>query len=281
MKLTKCVPKITEYRLVAENGDKDKCRCAWADFTLEHEFRRLSIRSDSGNYSYNWGRSESQSLLNLLSSVTKEYLLSKISDSNVFDAKASKERLIEHVRYNAESYDFDDIDSIIEEIRSVPEIISEERWLYQVRNIIAQIDWESIPVEKYYPYNAQIIAEFFVTHVQPEIRKEFENNKRYIKVEYTGDNEPIALEEIRNGITQIKDVILLSLNVIDSTRACRNANGKEMSEEEFDAIDPSSDEAWFDDYDFTMKAVIETDMSTSDLMDKLENEGLSVSIWED
>ena len=54
-----------------------------------------------------------------------------------------------------------------------------------------------------------------------------------------------------------------------------------MAEEEFEALDPSSDEAWFDDYDFTMKAVLETDMSTSDLMDKLEDEGLSVSIWEE
>ena len=281
MKLTRCIPKIIEYRLVAEDGDKDKCRCAWADFTLEFEFRRLSIRSDSGNYSYSWGRSETQSLLNLLSSVSKEYLLSKISDNNVFDVRASKERLIESVRYNVESYGIDDVDDMVSQIHDIPNIISEERWLYTVRGLLPKMDWESIPVEKYYPYNAQVIAGFFITHVQPEIKKEFEKAKKYVCIEYTGDNETLALDEVRNSIKRVENVVLLSLDITDSKRACRNANGKEMAEEEFEALDPSSDEAWFDDYDFTMKAVLETDMSTSDLMDKLEDEGLSVSIWEE
>lgn len=280
MKLIKCVPRIIEYRLVAEDGDKDKCRCAWADFTLEFEFRRLSIRSDSGNYSYSWGRSESQSILNLLSNVSKEYLLSKISNKSIFDVKSSKERLIEHVRYNAESYSIEDVDDAIEEINLIPEIITEERWLHNVRHLFAKMDWESIPVEKCYPYNAQIIVDFFIEYVQPQIRKDFDENKKYVCITYTCDNEPMALDEIRNCIKRVNGSILLSLDVTESERACRNANGKELSEEEFDEIDPESDEAWFDDYDFTMKAVIETDMDMDSLLDELEKEGVCAEEWE-
>ena len=48
-----------------------------------------------------------------------------------------------------------------------------------------------------------------------------------------------------------------------------------MSEEEFDKIDPDSDEAWFNDYDFILAATIRTDKSEEEL-DKLL---LATSYW--
>ena len=91
---------------------------------------------------------------------------------------------------------------------------------------------------------------------------------------YTTCTENEAIDEV---ILDIKKVGLevVSSEVVSSDRACRNAYGKEMSEEEFDEIDPDSDEAWFNDYDFILAATIRTDKSEEEL-DKLL---LATSYW--
>lgn len=281
MQLIKCPLNAIVYRLKTDDNDPDRHKCGWADFTLEFDFRRLSIRSDSGDYAYSWGHSDNDSILNLLSRVSKEYLLSKISDKNIFDIKTSKEQLIEYVKHNEESYGVDNIEDIIKNIKDIPELLTEESYLYHVKDIIPKIDWEAIPIEKAYPYNAQVVSEMFINYVQPQIKNDFEERKKSLYIYYTNDNEPMAIEEIKNILNRIDNVILLDFSIKEAKRACRNANGKEMDEEGFDSMDADDKEVWFDDYDFTFLAVIETPMSIDELIDICENEGLSVENTEE
>ena len=219
--------------------------------------------------------------MNLLSRVSKEYLLSKISDKNIFDIKTSKEQLIEYVKHNEESYGVDNIEDIIKNIKDIPELLTEESYLYHAKDIIPKIDWEAIPIEKAYPYNAQVVSEMFINYVQPQIKNDFEERKKSLYIYYTNDNEPMAIEEIKNILNRIDNVILLDFSIKEAKRACRNANGKEMDEEGFDSMDADDEEVWFDDYDFTFLAVIETPMSIDELIDICENEGLSVENTEE
>lgn len=88
--------------------------------------------------------------------------------------------------------------------------------------------------------------------------------------EYTTDYETDAIETIKDNINETG---LKCTNIIvkEANRACRNAYGKELDPDEFDAIDPDSDEAWFDDYDFTLEATIESDLPLSEIKNCLED----------
>lgn len=178
MKVTKVLPNTVMYKLKAENDDKDKYLCQWADFTLEFDFRRLSIHSDLGDYAYCWGHSDYDSLMNLLSRVSKDYLLDKLSSRTVFDVVESKKELVKYVRQNAEYYNIFDTNDIIEKINDIEESVSEEMYLYKVRDIIEWIEFVDIPVEKRYPYNAETICDFFIKYIQPQIKAEFEASKK-------------------------------------------------------------------------------------------------------
>lgn len=276
MELTKCPMKATVYRLTAGDNDPDRHKCHWVDYTLEFQFRRLLICSDSGNYSYSWGHDDEDSLMNLLSRAEYEYLLSKISNKSVFDLKTSKEQLIEYVKSNSDKYGVDKTKHIIEDIKDMGDYLIENEYLYQVQNIVPKIDYESIPVYKDYPYNAKVVIDMFMKYVQPQIKKDFESSKIKIGISYTSDNESTAIEEVKSILKRIEDMCLLSLKVKDSKRACRNANGKELTKQEFEAIDPDSDDAWFDDYDFTMEAEIDTLLDIDEVLARCDDEGLSV-----
>lgn len=102
-------------------------------------------------------------------------------------------------------------------------------------------------------------------------------NTYNLEVYYTSDNEAIALAEIEDMVNECSLITFISLDVINSKRACRNAYGKEIAEDEFDNIDPDSDDAWFDDYDFTFKLIIETSLSVEDAIAVLINNGVDVN----
>ena len=80
---------------------------------------------------------------------------------------------------------------------------------------------------------------------------------------YTTCTEGEAIEEILGQLKHY-DLKVIDAEVISSERACRNAYGKEMDEEDFDDIDVDSDECWFDDYDFIVQVCFETDMNEED-----------------
>lgn len=98
-----------------------------------------------------------------------------------------------------------------------------------------------------------------------------------LNIFYTGDNEPIAIAEVKASLEKIKGINIMSLEVIDAKRSCRNAYGQELSEDKFEAID-SDDEIWFDDYDFTIKAEVSTKMPTELLLKHCEDNSLSLQI---
>lgn len=97
-----------------------------------------------------------------------------------------------------------------------------------------------------------------------------------IKICFTSDNENMALAEIKSSVNAIDGLSVINIEVVSSDRACRNGYGKEVSEEEFEAIDPSSEEAWFDDYDFVFNATIETSLTKDETEDLLIENGISV-----
>ncbi len=66
--------------------------------------------------------------------------------------------------------------------------------------------------------------------------------------------------------------------VTESERACRNAYGKEMDEDEFDDVDPDSDEAWFDDYDFIVSAVVSKNCPEDEFMQALDDTGTFLEV---
>lgn len=96
--------------------------------------------------------------------------------------------------------------------------------------------------------------------------------RRYFAYTICTENE--AIDEVTLDIEKV-GLEVVSSEVISSDRACRNAYGKEMSEEEFDEIDPDSDEAWFNDYDFILAVTIRTDKSEEELNKLL----LATSYW--
>lgn len=88
---------------------------------------------------------------------------------------------------------------------------------------------------------------------------------------YTTDIEQFALDEIKLQVEQ-SGLNIANIQIYDETRACRNASGKELLEDEFDSIDADNDDAWFDDYDYIVEARIYS---------KTKNKKEIISILED
>ena len=120
-------------------------------------------------------------------SIDSDEVISSSEESSSFESSSEvssevklsvKEQLIEYVKHNEESYGVDNIEDIIKNIKDIPELLTEESYLYHVKDIIPKIDWEAIPIEKAYPYNAQVVSEMFINYVQPQIKNDFEERKK-------------------------------------------------------------------------------------------------------
>lgn len=90
---------------------------------------------------------------------------------------------------------------------------------------------------------------------------------------YSCEYEADALSAIEDEVRAC-NLRVDNLQVLSSTRACRNAYGKTMTVEEFENIDPLSDEAWFDDYDFVIEGEVFTkkNFSTDFIINTLRKE---------
>lgn len=100
--------------------------------------------------------------------------------------------------------------------------------------------------------------------------------KKIVYAAYTSDNKPTALEEVADMVKTCEDIEFINIETVSSKRACRNGYGEELSEEDFEAIDPDSDEAWFDDYDFVFKMTVSTALNEKDMIEQLEKSGVNV-----
>lgn len=176
MEITKIEPRTYTYRLVPNKDDKEYASCMWARFIFDCDNGRLNINSDAGDYSYGWGYNKHEDFMHLMSRVDKSYLLNKLSNRNVFLLKESKEENIKHIEDNGwEYYGIDSEEKWKECKQDILDIdtCSGETFLRTIDDIIPDIDWESIIVEKDYPYGAKVVADLFEKYLQPEIRKEF------------------------------------------------------------------------------------------------------------
>lgn len=176
MEITKIEPRTYTYRLVPNKNDEEYASCMWARFVFDCDNGRLNINSDAGDFSYGWGYNEHEDFMHLMSRVDKYCLLDKLSSRNVFLLEESKKATIETIEDNGfENYDIkseEDWEEYKQDILDI-DTRSEETFLRTVDNIIPDIDWDSIIIEKDYPYGAKVIVDLFEKYLQPKIKEEF------------------------------------------------------------------------------------------------------------
>lgn len=176
MEITKIEPRTYTYRLVPNKDDEEYASCMWARFVFDCDNGRLNINSDAGDFSYGWGFNEHEDFMHLMSRVDKYYLLNKLSSRSVFLLEESKKATIETIEDNGfENYDIkseEDWEEYKQDILDI-DTCSEETFFRTVDDIMPYIDWESIIIEKDYPYGAKVVVDLFEKYLQPKIKEEF------------------------------------------------------------------------------------------------------------
>lgn len=176
MEITKIEPRTYTYRLVPNKNDEEYASCMWARFVFDCDNGRLNINSDAGDFSYGWGFNEHEDFMHLMSRVDKYYLLNKLSSRSVFLLEESKKATIETIEDNGfENYDIkseEDWEECKQDILDI-DTCSEETFSRTVDDIVPDIDWDSIIIEKDYPYGAKVVVDLFEKYLQPKIKEEF------------------------------------------------------------------------------------------------------------
>lgn len=176
MKITKIKPRTYTYRLIPNKEDEEYASCMWARFIFDCDNGRLNIDSDAGDYSYGWGYNEHEDFMHLMSRVDKYYLLDKLSRRSVFLINESKKETIKQIETNGwECYGIkseEDWEEIKQNLLNI-ETCTEESFFREVDDIVPDIEWDSIMIEKDYPYGAKVIVDLFEKYLQPKIKEEF------------------------------------------------------------------------------------------------------------
>lgn len=176
MEITKIEPRTYTYRLVPNKNDEEYASCMWARFVFDCDNGRLNINSDAGDFSYGWGFNEHEDFMHLMSRVDKYYLLNKLSSRSVFLLEESKKATIETIEDNGfENYDIkseEDWEEYKQDILDI-DTLSEETFFRTIEDIVPDIDWDSIIIEKDYPYGAKVVVDLFEKYLQPKIKEEF------------------------------------------------------------------------------------------------------------
>lgn len=176
MEITRIEPRTYTYRLVPNKDDEEYRSCLWARFVFDCDNGRLNINSDAGDYSYGWGYNEHEDFMHLMGRVDKHYLLNKLSSKKVFLLEESKRETIKFIEDNGwECYGIKSEEDWKEYKQDILDIsaCSEETFFRTVDDIMPDIDWESIQIEKDYPHGVKVVADLFEKYVQPKIKEEF------------------------------------------------------------------------------------------------------------
>lgn len=188
MKVEKITPRTYTYTLTPDKTDEEYTSCMWARFVFDCDNCTLNISSDAGDYSYEWGHNEHEDFMHLMSRVDKEYLLNKLSSRSVFLLEESKKEMIKQIEYDGwDCYGIeseDEWEGCKQDILDISYGISEEMYLINLDNIIPDIDFESIVIEKDYPYGAKVIVDMFEKYLQPQIKEEFVENSPVVEDDY-------------------------------------------------------------------------------------------------
>ena len=176
MEITKIEPRTYTYRLIPNKDDEEYTSCMWARFIFDCDNGRLNINSDAGDYSYGWGYNEHEDFMHLMSRVNKYYLLYKLSRRSVFLIDKSKRETIKKIEENGWEYygikSEEDWEEIKQDILNI-EVTTEESFFHEIVDIVPDMDWESIIIEKDYPYGAKVVVDLFEKYLQPKIKEEF------------------------------------------------------------------------------------------------------------
>lgn len=177
MEITKIEPRTYTYRLVPNKDDEEYAHCMWTRFIFDCDNGRLNINSDAGDYSYGWGYNEHEDFMHLMCRVNKYYLLEKLSSRSVFLIDESKRQTIKNIEDDGWEYygikSEEEWENLKQEILDIDGCASEETFLRIVDDIIPDIDWENIVIEKDYPYGAKIVVDLFEKYLQSKIKEEF------------------------------------------------------------------------------------------------------------
>lgn len=181
MKVTIEQPRIITLLYKQEKGDPDYGSCMWARFYLDQDNYTMSIKSDCGNYNYGWVLTpKSESFLQLLARMGKDYLLGKISSESVVDGNATWEA-VEAMIADAASWEGEELD-----LRMWKDIKAACYEGNDARDIVEALENALLPTDLYgkldfvqtygsivydYPASAKKIVEVFDTCIRPKIRE--------------------------------------------------------------------------------------------------------------
>ena len=173
-------PQIVSVIYRQEKTDSDYGSCLWARFYLDLKNYTLSIESDCGNYMYGWTPTpNSETFLQLLARMNKDYLLGKIASESVVDGDATWE-CVEAMLQDAASWEGEDLDySTWEDVKAAcyhrhddREIVDALKYALEPTDLFKKLDYDQTygSIVHDYPANAKKIVEVFDAYIRPKIR---------------------------------------------------------------------------------------------------------------
>lgn len=188
MQVTVEQPNIISLLYRQEKGDPDYGSCLWARFYLDLNNYTMTIEGDCGNYAYGWVPTpKSESFLQLLARMGRDYLLSKISSRSVVDGDATWEA-VEAMISDAAHWEGEELDlSIWEDIKAACRESDDDREIVDAlkdallpTDLFEKLDYEQTygSIVHDYPAGAKKIAQVFKDCIQPEIRQMLEDYRK-------------------------------------------------------------------------------------------------------
>lgn len=173
-------PQIISLLYRQEKTDPDYGSCLWARFYLDLKNYTMSIESDCGNYMYGWTPTpDSETFLQLLARMNKDYLLGKISSESVVDGDATWE-CVEAMLQDAASWEGEDLDlSTWDDVKAAcyhrhddREIVDALKYALETTDLFKKLDYDQTygSIVHDYPPNAKKIVEVFDAYIRPQIR---------------------------------------------------------------------------------------------------------------
>lgn len=182
MRVKEITPRMLILECRQEKGDKDYGSCLWARFMFNLDRYELSITSDCGNYGYKWCETpESESFLELMSRVSKDYLLGKLyGRPDVFDYELTKNSAYDW--YGEEDEDREKLDEIFEEVELEYQPSQSDDFLSKFDDANNGYFADTFELPRYvYPSDALKIVDVFDTAIRPYIKKILSESRSEVK----------------------------------------------------------------------------------------------------
>ena len=180
MKIDVTRPEILRIAYRQEQGDKGYGRCLWAFFDFDLQEYALSIQSDCGNAGYAWYKAKSETFLELMARISKEYLLNKLFEEDCVDVPATMERVRDEMGVFDDEDGYMDLDpeqaeQDLEELESTLNMcgnIAEaqhalDEWAQEHEEYELCDAWENAVGD--YSSDQKKIGQIFEQHIQPKI----------------------------------------------------------------------------------------------------------------